>query len=70
MPKTRQSFWETKFKQNGERDERIRRELGLMGWSVVIVWECETRQSDQLADRLVRFLGPTRFPYALAVPDS
>lgn len=50
-PKSRREFWEAKFKQNLERDQRVRSELDALGWRVEIVWECETRNIGRLASR-------------------
>ncbi len=52
MPKTRPDFWAHKFKQNRERDKRQQRELRRMGWDVLVVWECETHDLQQLKDRI------------------
>lgn len=51
-PKSRREFWVAKFKQNLERDRRVRSELEALGWRVEIVWECETRNIDELVARL------------------
>ncbi len=40
-PKSRKKFWQTKFKQNVERHERVTKELKKLGWRIIIVWECE-----------------------------
>jgi len=34
------------------------RELKKLGWRVLVVWECETRDMEKLARRLKRFLSP------------
>lgn len=46
MPKTRRSFWESKFEVNIQRDRRNAEALRDIGWRVGTVWECETRRSD------------------------
>lgn len=51
-PKTRTEFWKAKFKSNVERDKRARKKLQGAGWTVIIVWECETREPERLASRL------------------
>ncbi len=53
-PKTRADFWARKFEQNEERDQRQQRQLREMGWSVMVVWECELRDLPSLTARLVR----------------
>ncbi len=59
-PKSNQAFWEAKFAANRERDRRAARELRAMGWSVLMVWECETKDADRLQGRLARFLNEAR----------
>ena len=55
-PKTRVSYWLAKFKENIERDRRKLAELSTQGWSALVIWECETADSQYLEDRLERFL--------------
>ena len=44
MPKSRVDFWKAKLTANADRDRRICRELGDLGWRVAIVWECQLGQ--------------------------
>jgi DNA mismatch endonuclease (patch repair protein) len=53
-PKSRRAFWEDKFRENVERDRRVKRELRKLGWRVLTVWECEAARPDRLAKRLSR----------------
>ena len=53
LPKSRTAFWENKFQNNVIRDRRVREELEALGWTVEIVWECETKNPDFLTARLV-----------------
>jgi DNA mismatch endonuclease (patch repair protein) len=55
-PATRTTFWETKLNGNKERDKRVCRELHKMGWAVMIVWECNTRNLPKLANILQKFI--------------
>lgn len=59
-PKTREEFWQKKFRENVERDKRKAAELSGAGWDVAIVWECETRDLAELEAKLVDFLGDRR----------
>lgn len=52
IPKTRADFWATKFQLNVERDQRNDDLLRQAGWSVVTIWECETKNPDALAAKL------------------
>lgn len=55
-PKSNVVFWRTKFESNVERDKRNVRALRRNGWSVLIVWQCQTRNPERLTRRLERFL--------------
>lgn len=48
MPKTNTDFYRAKFRANVERDRRNSRKLQDEGWRVIVIWECETRDSDAL----------------------
>jgi DNA mismatch endonuclease (patch repair protein) len=52
MPSTRTEFWTNKFEANKARDARVTDQLHGMGWTVLTIWECETRDIEAL-DRLV-----------------
>lgn len=51
-PKTRSSYWEEKFRQNVRRDKRNAASLRKAGWSVLIIWECETKHPENLRAKL------------------
>jgi DNA mismatch endonuclease (patch repair protein) len=40
-PKSNISFWAAKFAENVQRDGQKTRELELLGWRTLVVWECE-----------------------------
>ena len=54
-PKIRTSFWEEKFKVNVARDSKKLADLHRLGWDVLIVWECETKDKSKLEYRFVDF---------------
>jgi len=56
-PKSNTSYWDEKLRRNVERDARVQSELEEMGWRVLVVWECQTKRSTELKDRLKKFLG-------------
>jgi len=60
FPKTNRGFWEDKFRANAARDRRVLRVLRRLGWSVAVLWECQTANLAYLEARLRRFLGPSR----------
>ncbi|WP_348630548.1 very short patch repair endonuclease [Rhizobium leguminosarum] len=58
-PKSRAHYWEPKLVRNAERDAINEERLRLDGWDVLVVWECQLRNSQVLAARISDFLGPT-----------
>ncbi|MAT70514.1 MAG: very short patch repair endonuclease [Planctomycetaceae bacterium] len=60
MPASRVEYWQAKFDRNVKRDAANLRKLRREGWSVLVVWECQTKASrlDSLQRRLARFLQP------------
>ena len=55
-PKTRRSYWLDKFDRNKARDARNETALSAMGWNILIVWECETKEIESLSARLTAFM--------------
>lgn len=46
-PKTRQDFWEEKFRATIARDIENVKQLHLAGWQVITVWECELAKDSE-----------------------
>ena len=42
--KNNAEFWKKKIAGNVERDLRQQNELRLLGWNVVVIWECELKK--------------------------
>ena len=60
MPRTRVDFWQTKIERNKARDLEDRNALKLLGWNVIVIWECQLNQSvirEQTLQSLVRTLS-------------
>lgn len=57
IPKSNVDFWMRKFERNVERDEENRKALTELGWKVVVVWECETRNAERLIEKLREEIG-------------
>jgi DNA mismatch endonuclease, patch repair protein len=51
-PATNASFWAEKRRSNVERDKRNRAALRTAGWRVFEVWECHTRDEENLRAKL------------------
>lgn len=56
-PKTNVGFWEAKRRRNVERDRENEVALLMAGWSLLIVWECETKDISMLKEKLRIFLA-------------
>jgi DNA mismatch endonuclease (patch repair protein) len=56
VPGSNTDYWQPKLRRNVDRDNRNRGELERLGWSVLTIWDCETRESENLAQRLMDFL--------------
>lgn len=54
-PKTRVDFWQAKFDANLARDSSNIDALESLGWSVLVVWQCETRDLGTLSEKLKSF---------------
>jgi DNA mismatch endonuclease (patch repair protein) len=55
-PKSNQSYWGPKLARNTERDASHKAALEADGWRVLIVWECETKDTQALAGKIEDFL--------------
>ena len=58
-PTTNVEFWNRKLDTNLRRDAQVREDLERLGWQVVVVWQCETRDLDALRSRFVDLVPPS-----------
>jgi DNA mismatch endonuclease (patch repair protein) len=56
IPKSNINYWQPKLTRNKERDRIRMKQLEELGWDVLVLWECEVKNSDGLADRIRLFL--------------
>lgn len=58
LPKSpeRRDYWKAKLDGNVERDRRNRRMLVRNGWSVLVIWECESEDEKLVRRKVQRFL--------------
>ena len=52
-PKTRQEFWNEKFTENIKRDSEIQDKIKKLNWRSVVIWECETKNMEDLRDKII-----------------
>ncbi|MDQ3386844.1 MAG: very short patch repair endonuclease [Actinomycetota bacterium] len=55
-PKSSREFWSSKLERNRVRDLTNQSRLQEMGWSVLVVWECETEEAAGLPGLIMNFL--------------
>jgi DNA mismatch endonuclease, patch repair protein len=56
LPRSKPEYWGPKLERNRRRDAANIKKLREMGWEVLIIWECEMRQEQDLVRRLTLFL--------------
>lgn len=54
MPKSRENFWLEKFDTNINRDHQNTNKLKLLDWRVDVIWECETKDTNQVKEKILR----------------
>jgi DNA mismatch endonuclease, patch repair protein len=57
LPRSRPEYWLPKLGRNQERDEIAQKALTVLGWSVLVIWECQIDNADQLRSKLSGFLS-------------
>lgn len=54
LPKKNGDFWAAKLARNQCRDEEVERDLAMLSWKVIKIWECEVeRDLDGALERTV-----------------
>ena len=51
-----QNYWLPKLKRNADRDAKHLASLAELGWDVLVLWECEVKADNKIADRIREFL--------------
>jgi DNA mismatch endonuclease (patch repair protein) len=59
QPKDNAAYWRTKIARNAARDRASLKALKDAGWSTLVIWECETRNTAAMSAKLARFLRAT-----------
>ncbi len=61
-PKSNMEFWSKKFTANVERDRQDVLKLALLGWRVIIVWECSTNTTAKARQAAIYVADQLRNP--------
>lgn len=60
QPKSRLDYWLPKLERNRQRDRQTSAELHAIGWTVLVIWECQVPDEPAAARLLEPFLGAER----------
>ncbi|WP_375314729.1 DNA mismatch endonuclease Vsr [Bradyrhizobium sp. A5] len=55
-PKTNREYWVNKIAYNRERDRTNGGKLRAAGWRILIIWECELKDTMKVAGKIRQFL--------------
>lgn len=55
-PKSNLDYWGPKLARNCARDAENISKLRGLGWKVLVIWECQTKDYESLQNRISRFL--------------
>jgi DNA mismatch endonuclease, patch repair protein len=56
LPRSKPEYWAPKLERNRRRDEKNIAMLVDLGWTPLVIWECELRPLDMLKRKLADFL--------------
>ena len=56
MPATNVEYWRQKIARNQQRDAEHLEQLIALGWQVLVVWECQVKDIEELKRKLHAFL--------------
>lgn len=56
LPRSRIEFWRGKVEGNRRRDRATIRQLRVIGWRPMVVWQCELKRPERLIRKLSIFL--------------
>lgn len=52
IPKSNKGYWKPKLQKNVQRDNKIYKSINKLGWKVIILWECETKNSHLIEKKI------------------
>lgn len=58
-PRINKDYWEPKLRRNVERDEKHLAQIREKEWKVLVVWECQLKDSESMRKKLGEFMGST-----------
>lgn len=58
LPKSNSNYWIPKLERNKQRDNASKLQLIGLGWSSMVIWECEIKDIPKLLLQITNFLDP------------
>jgi len=58
IPKSNTGYWLPKLARNQVRDVEHLAALSSLGWRILVIWECQTKNEEALQKTLENFLDP------------
>jgi DNA mismatch endonuclease, patch repair protein len=58
LPKSNAAYWLPKLTRNKSRDAKHKKALSRLGWSYLVLWECQLSSDEALAKSIRSFLSP------------
>lgn len=52
LPENNKTYWQNKIEKTLERDSKNQKKLREMGWNVIIIWECQMKNLDDIIELL------------------
>jgi DNA mismatch endonuclease, patch repair protein len=56
IPHSNGNYWKDKLYNNVKRGKKHIRELRIIGWDVLVIWECEIRNLSKTTQKIQRYL--------------
>lgn len=57
LPKSNVCFWRNKLEGNVARDKQNIKLLKKRGWSVLVIWECQTKSLEKINRKILKYLS-------------
>ena len=61
LPKSNIDFWIQKIDSNKKRDKRNKYHLKKLGWHIIIIWECNLKQKNNMEKSLLKLSEKLQF---------
>jgi len=69
-PSTNEEFWQKKLDKNIQRDGENTARLVALGWTVLVIWQCEVKNLPKLKRKIENFLGKDTEQSGVPVEDE